>query len=168
MNDTILRKAHMSAITEIATLKNDMRRLENAIMVANCINQYLAARLQLHGKPYNTDVGILRLGQVAIGAKSIKAAEVAMGALSEMMKLVSKYTNEAIAEERDRAEFDANHFADEATADEIVRRVLASVDQKMLKYKEEQMRAAGMTAQDLEDLRRAVEEQYGLGDKDFE
>ena len=165
MSDTILRKAHMSAITEIATLKNDMRRLENAIMVANCINQYLAARLQLHGKPYSTDAGILRLGQVAIGAKSIEAAEVAMGALSEMMKLASKYTNEAIAEVRDSAEF---HDYDDATADEIVRKVLASVDQKMLKYKEEQMRAAGMTAQDLEDLRRAVEEQYGLGDKDFE
>lgn len=165
MSDTILRKAHMSAITEIANLKTEMRRLENAVLVANCINQYLATRLQLHGKPYNTDAGILRLGQAAINATSIEAAEVAVGALAEMMKLAGKYTNEAIQEVRDDPNF---HDYDDATADEIVRKVLASVDRKMLKYKEEQMRAAGMTAEDLLDLRRAIEEQYGLGDKDFE
>lgn len=165
MSDTILRKAHMSAITEIGSLKTEMRRLENAILVANCINQYLAARLQLHGKPYTTDAGILRLGQAAINAASIEAAEVAASALSEMMKLVSKYTNEAIQEVRDDPDF---HDYEDATADEIVRKVLANVDRKMLKYKEDQMRAAGMTSEDLEDLRRAIDEEYGLGDKDFE
>ena len=165
MSDTILRKAHMSAVTEIASLKTEMRRLENAILVANCINQYLAARLQLHGKPYTTDAGILRLGQAAISAKSIKDAEVAATALTEMMRLASQYTKEAIQEVQDDPNF---HDYEDATADEIVRRVLASVDRKMLKYKEDQMRAAGLTSEDLEDLRRLIEEQYGLGDKDFE
>ena len=79
--------------------------------------------------------------------------------------MVSKYTKEAIQEVRDDPDF---HEYEDATADEIVRRVLANVDHKMLKFKEDQMRAAGITSEDLEDLRRAIEEEYGFGDKDSE
>jgi len=83
----------------------------------------------------------------------------------QKQELASKYTNEAIQEVRDDPDF---HDYEDATADEIVRKVLASVDRKMLKFKEDQMRDAGITSEDLEHLRRAIEEEYGLGDKDFE
>ena len=64
MSDTILRRAHMSAVREISDLNTKIRRLESGLIIAECMNQYLAARMQLHGKPYKMDVAILSLGQM--------------------------------------------------------------------------------------------------------
>lgn len=158
MSDTILRRAHMSAVREISDLNTKIRRLESGLIIAECMNQYLAARMQLHGKPYKMDVAILSLGQMAMNAQNDEDAALAVDALRAIMEQARKFTTEAIEEAKDDPDF---YGSDEATADEIVRNVLRRIDEKLLAYQQELSSAAGFTKEDLEELKRAIDEKFG-------
>lgn len=158
MSDTILRKAHMSAIREISDLNTKIRRLETGLIVAECMNQYLAARMQMHGKPYKMDTAILTLGQLAMTAHDEKDAELAIDSLKSLMTQASQFSKEAIEEAKSHPEF---YAGDDATADEIVRKVLGRIDEKLVAYQENLMTSSGLTKEDLEELKRLVDEKFG-------
>ena len=158
MSDTILRRAHMGAIREISDLKQTIMRLETGLLVASCMNQYLAARMQLHGKPRKMDVGILRLSQLAMDAKTPEDMELAVQALRSMMEVASKFSKEAIEEVSHDPNF---RTADDATADDIVRRVLNIIDEKLEAYQSKIREEAGFTKEDLEALVDEINRRFG-------
>ena len=165
MSDTILRRAHMSAIREVSSLNQRIKRLEAGLVVAECMNQYLAARLQLHGKPYKMDAAILTLGQAAIDVEDNAAAQKCIDALRELMGLARKFTDEAIKEHKDNPDL---HSDDQVTADGIIRSVLRSVDKKLLAHRDAEFKKHGFTEDDLKDLIAELERDLGLGGKDSE
>ena len=158
MSDTILRKAHMSAVTQIADLNAKIRRLETGLVVAEAMNQYLAARMQMHGKPYKMDVAILSLGQLAMSAENDDDANLAIESLKAIMSKASEFSKEAIELVKTDPRF---YNADDATADEITRRVLLIIDEKLLAYQKGLMADAGFSPEDLEELRRQIDEKFG-------
>jgi hypothetical protein len=165
MSDTILRRAHMSAIREVSSLNQRIKRLEAGLMVAECMNQYLAARLQLHGKPYKMDTAILSLGQTAIDVEDNQAAQKCILALRDLMGLAKQFTDEAI---REHAIAPDAYTDDAATADGIIRSVLQSVDKKLLAHRDAEFKRIGMTEDDLKDLIAELERELGFGEKDSE
>ena len=165
MSDTILRRAHMSAIQEVSALNRRITRLEAGLVVAECMNQYLAARLQLHGKPYKMDAAVLTLGQAAINVEDNDAAQKCIDALRELMGLARKFTDEAIKEHSDNADL---YTDDQMTADGIIRSVLQSVDKKLLAHRDAEFKKHGFTEEDLKSLLAELERDLGLGGKDSE
>lgn len=165
MSDTILRRAHMSAIQEVSSLNQRIKRLEAGLVVAECMNQYLAARLQLHGKPYKMDTAVLTLGQAAINVEDNDAAQKCIAALRDLMGLARKFTDEAIKEHRDNADL---YTDDQMTADGIIRSVLQSVDKKLLAHRDAEFKKHGFTEEDLKNLMAELERDLGLGGKDSE
>lgn len=163
MSDTILRKAHMSAITEISSLKRDIHRLETGLIVAECMNNYLAARLELHGKPYRMDVAVLRLGQVAMSAEDPRDADMAIEALKQLLSKCREFTVETMREMA--SEITIADKGDEEACDFLIRKVLAKVDDKLADYKKSIVDQAGITEDDMEQIRREIEKRFGL-DKD--
>ena len=165
MSDTILRRAHMSAIQEVSSLNQRIKRLEAGLVVAECMNQYLAARLQLHGKPYKMDTAVLTLGQAAIDVEDNAAAQKCIDALRELMGLARKFTDEAIKEYKNNVDL---YTDDQMTADGIIRSVLQSVDKKLLAHRDAEFKKHGFTEEDLKDLIAELERDLGLGGKDSE
>ena len=163
MSDTILRKAHMSAITEIGSLKREIHRLQTGLVVAECINQYLSARLELHGKPYRMDVAVLRLGQVAMNAEDPQDADTAIEALRQLLRKCHEFTVEATREMT--KEITVADMSGEQAGDFIIRKVLARVDEKMDDYKKSIVDQAGLSQYELDEIRREIEKRFGL-DKD--
>jgi hypothetical protein len=165
MSDTILRRAHMSAIQEVSSLNQRIKRLEAGLVVAECMNQYLAARLQLHGKPYKMDTAVLTLGQAAIDVEDNAAAQKCIDALRELMGLARKFTDEAIKEHKSNPDL---YSDDQTTVDGIIRSVLQSVDKKLLAHRDAEFKKHGFTEDDLKDLIAELERDLGLGGKDSE
>ncbi len=163
MNDTILRKAHMSAVTEISNLNKKIRHIETGIAVAECLTLYLTARLHLHGKPYKADVAVLTLAQATINAPDIESANLAMSALKELLAICRDLLQESITEVGKSADMLSD---DQHTADGIVHEVLTRVDEKLDAYKNRMIEEAGWSEDDLEELRRAIEEKFGGGDSE--
>lgn len=161
MSDTILRKAHMSAITEIAELTEQIRRLKTGMLVAECINQYLAARMQLHGRPTKADTAILSLGQLAMDAKTNEDMEMAVDSLRALFALTKQFTTEAIAEAREESDLDS--VTDDVTVDTIIRGVLARVDEKLVAHQKELIAGAGFSEEELDQLRREIQDRFGTG-----
>lgn len=163
MSDTILRKAHMSAITEISNLNKKIRRIETGIAVAECLTLYLTARLHLHGKPYKADVAVLTLAQATINAPDIESANLAMSALKELLAICRDLLQESITEVSKSADMLSD---DQRTADGIVHEVLTRVDEKLDAYKKRMIEEAGWSEDDMEELRRAIEEKFGGEDSE--
>lgn len=160
MSDTILRKAHMSAVREVSSLNSKIRRLEAGLLVAQCMNQYLAARVELFSKPYKMDLAILRLGQAAIDAENEDDMNLAIGGLQQMLKQARQFTLEATQE----IAGELGEKYDKATGvegAEIIHQVLQRVDEKMAAYKEEMTRQLGLSPEEMEELRREIEEKFG-------
>lgn len=165
MSDTILRRAHMSAIQEVSSLNQRIKRLEAGLVVAECMNQYLAARLQLHGKPYKMDTAVLALGQTAIDVEDNATAMKCVDALRELMGLAKQFTDEAIKEHQGNPDL---YTDDQVTGDQIIRSVLQSVDKKLLAHRDAEFKKHGFTEEDLKDLIAELERDLGLGGKDSE
>ena len=165
MSEAILRRAHMSAIQEVSSLNKRIKRLEAGLVVAECMNQYLAARLQLHGKPYKMDTAVLTLGQAAIDVEDNEASMKCIDALRELMGLARKFTDEAIKEHKNNVDL---YTDDQMTADGIIRSVLQSVDKKLLAHRDAEFKKHGFTEEDLKDLIAELERDLGLGGKDSE
>lgn len=160
MSDTILRKAHMSAVREVSSLNSKIRRLEAGMIVAQCMNQYLAARVELFGKPYKMDRAIVGLGQAAIDAENEDDMNLAIGGLQQMLKQAHLFTLEAMKE----IAGELGEKYENATGVEgvkIIHQVLQRVDDKMAAYKEEMTRQLGLSPEEMEELRREIEEKFG-------
>ena len=93
-----------------------------------------------------------------MNAQNDEDAALAVDALRAIMEQARKFTTEAIEEAKDDPDF---YGSDEATADEIVRNVLRRIDEKLLAYQQELSSAAGFTKEDLEELKRAIDEKFG-------
>lgn len=160
MSDTILRKAHMSAVREVSSLNAKIRRLEAGMLVAQCMNQYLAARVELFSKPYKMDRAIVGLGQAAIDAQSEDDMNLAIGALQEMLKQAHRFTVEAMKEVAgELGEKYENATGVEGV--EIIHQVLKRVDEKMASYKQQMTQKLGLSPEDMEQIRREIEEKFG-------
>ena len=165
MSDTILRRAHMSAIQEVSSLNKRIKRLEAGLVVAECMNQYLAARLQLHGKPYKMDTAVLALGQTAIDVEDNATATTCINALRELMGLAKQFTDEAIKEHQGNPDL---YTDDQVTGDQIIRSVLQSVDKKLLAHRDAEMERMGLTKDDVQNIIAEMERELGLGEEDSE
>ena len=160
MSDTILRKAHMSAVREVSSLNAKIRRLEAGMIVAQCMNQYLAARVELFSKPYKMDRAIVGLGQAAIDAENEDDMNLAIGGLQQLLKQARLFTLEAMKE----IAGELGEKYENATGVEgvkIIHQVLQRVDDKMAAYKEEMTRQLGLSPEDMEQIRREIEEKFG-------
>jgi hypothetical protein len=162
MSDTILRKAHMGAIREITSLKKQMWRLETGLIVAQGLNEYLCARLHLHGKPYKMDRSILSLSEAAMKAEDPNDMDMAVNALRAMLEKIQGFMKEAMAEMAIDPKFTAN---DDVEADRIVREVLALADRKLEAYRDSLTTELGLTENDIREMADEIRRRYGL-DKD--